>query len=88
MPAPLPKIKMSNYQKIMSRDAIIDPSGTELIAKAIVDKRLEDHLERNEERKLTSAGREQKMQRKHAADLQKECRQALFRVDVDLSEQP
>jgi len=36
MPAPLPKIKMSNYQKVMSKDAIIDPSGTELVAKAIV----------------------------------------------------
>ena len=39
MAAPLPKIKMSNYQKIMSKDAITDPSGTELIAKAIISKR-------------------------------------------------
>ena len=44
MAAPLPKIKMSNYQKIMAKDAITDPSGTEIIAKAIVQKRLEDHL--------------------------------------------
>jgi U4/U6 small nuclear ribonucleoprotein PRP3 len=36
MQAPLPKIKMSNYVKIMAKDAISDPSGTELIAKAIV----------------------------------------------------
>jgi len=27
---------MSNYQKIMGSDAVIDPSGTELIAKAII----------------------------------------------------
>jgi len=26
----------SNYQKIMGSDAVIDPSGTELIAKAII----------------------------------------------------
>jgi hypothetical protein len=32
----LPKIKMSNYQKIMGSDAVIDPSGTEIIAKAII----------------------------------------------------
>lgn len=88
MPAPLPKIKMANYQKIMSKDAITDPSGTELIAKAIINKRQEDHLDRNEERKLTSEGRDQKMLRKHAKDLQTECRQALFRIDVDLSSQP
>lgn len=33
---PLPKIKLSNYQQIMAKDAIIDPSGTELVAKAII----------------------------------------------------
>jgi len=27
---------MSNYQKIMGNDAIIDPSGSEIIAKAII----------------------------------------------------
>lgn len=54
MAAPLPKIKMSNYQKIMARDAIADPSGTELVAKAIIQQRLETHLDKNEARKLTS----------------------------------
>jgi len=51
-PPPLPKIKMSNYVKIMAKEAIIDPSGAELVAKAIVQKRQEDHLQRNEQRKL------------------------------------
>lgn len=88
MPAPPPKIKMSNYQKIMSKDAICDPSGTELIAKAIVQKRLEDHLQSNEDRKLKSEAKEQKLLRKHLAAQQEECHQALFRIDVDLAEQP
>ena len=39
MAAPLPKIKMSNYQKIMAKDAIANPSGAEIIAKAIIQKR-------------------------------------------------
>jgi len=55
MPAPPPKIKMSNYVKIMAKDAISDPSGTEIVAKAIVEQRQREHLQRNEERKLTSA---------------------------------
>ncbi len=38
-PAPLPKIKMSNYQKIMGKDAINDPTATEIVAKAIIEKR-------------------------------------------------
>lgn len=49
-PAPLPKIKMSNYQAIMAKDAVTDPTGTEIIAKAIIQKRLNDHEKRNKER--------------------------------------
>lgn len=58
----------------MSKDAISDPSGTELIAKAIVAKRLDDHLQANQERKLTSQGKEQKMLRKHLKDQENEIR--------------
>ena len=36
----------------MGNDAVIDPSGTETIAKAIIQKRLETHLKMNEERHL------------------------------------
>ena len=42
----------------MSKDAVTDPSGTELIAKAIVQKRYEDHLQANEDRKLKSEEKE------------------------------
>ena len=58
MPAPLPKIKLTNYQAIMSRDAIVDPSGTEMIAKAIIQKRQEDHMERNEERRVKAEAKD------------------------------
>ena len=74
MPAPLPKIKMSNYQKVMAKDAIIDPSGTELIAKAIINKRLEDHLQANLDRKCKGKSLEQKMLRKHLNDQKNEIR--------------
>lgn len=84
MAAPLPKIKMSNYQKIMAKDAIADPSGTELIAKAIIQQRLETHLEQNESRKLTSQQKEAKMQRKHLSDKEKQCFRALFRIDTEI----
>lgn len=50
MAPPLPKIKLSNYQAIMSKEAISDPSGTEMVAKAIIQKRQDDHNERNENR--------------------------------------
>lgn len=47
MPAPPPKIKMSNYQKIMAKDAIANPSGAEIVAKAIIQKRQDDHFAAN-----------------------------------------
>jgi len=65
MPAPLPKIKISNYQKIMAKDAISDPSGTELVAKAIIQKRQEDHFNANEARRLHAEAKDQKLLSKH-----------------------
>jgi U4/U6 small nuclear ribonucleoprotein PRP3 len=53
LPTPLPKVKLSNYMKIMGKEAIADPSRVEQKVKAIVEKRLEDHLKRNEDNKLT-----------------------------------
>ena len=53
MPTPLPKVKLSNFMKIMSKEAISDPSRVEQKVRKIVEKRLEDHLKRNEDNKLT-----------------------------------
>lgn len=53
MPAPLPKIKMSNYLKVLGKEALADPTRVEQQVKRIVDARLEQHLKRNEDNKLT-----------------------------------
>ncbi len=53
MPTPLPKVKLSNYMKIMGKEAIADPSRVEQKVKQIVEKCLENHLKRNEDNKLT-----------------------------------
>ena len=45
-----------------------------------MDKRLTDHLKRNEDNKLTREQREAKMKRKHERDLEKECKVALFKI--------
>lgn len=65
MAAPLPKINIKNYQKIMSKDAVTDPSGTEMIARAIIQKRQDDHLKANDDRKTTAEAKDQKLLRKH-----------------------
>lgn len=37
MPTPPPKVKLSNYMKIMSKEAIADPSRVEQKVRALVD---------------------------------------------------
>lgn len=82
LPAPLPKVKLSNYMKVMGKEAIADPSRVEQKVKQIVEKRLDDHLKRNEHNKLTREQRQAKMKRKHERDIQNnECRIAVFKVE-------
>lgn len=54
MPAPEPRVTMKNYLRVMPREAIADPSGTEKKVAQIVEKRVTDHEKRNEANKLTS----------------------------------
>lgn len=69
--------------KIMGKEAIADPSRVEQKVKLIVEQRLEAHLKRNEDNKLTREQREAKMRRKHERDLvNNECRIAVFKVDT------
>ena len=50
--------------------------------KKIVEKRLEDHLKRNEDNKLNRDQREAKMKRRHERDMvYNECRLAVFKVE-------
>lgn len=78
---PPPKVKLSNYMKIMGKEAMANPTVTEQRVKNLVEKRLEDHLHRNELNKLTRDQREAKMRRKHERDIvNNECRIAVFKV--------
>lgn len=80
MPAPLARVTMSNYLRVMTKEAIADPSKCERDVKKIVAQRIQDHLNRNEEKKLTRDQKEAKMKRRHDRDLAKECRVAVFKV--------
>ena len=59
-PAP-PKIKLSNYMSIMGKEAIADPTRVEMDVKRMQDKRVQDHIKRNEDNKLTRDQKEAKM---------------------------
>lgn len=80
MEAPKARVTMSNYLRVMTKEAIADPSKCEREVKKIVAQRIQDHLNRNEERKLTRDQKEAKMKRKHENDLANECRVAVFKI--------
>ena len=80
MPAPKARVTMSNYLRVMTKEAIADPSKCERDVKKIVAQRIQDHLNRNEEGKLTRDQKEAKMKRQHDRDLAKECRVAVFKI--------
>mmetsp|Transcript_28244 Transcript_28244/g.37697 ORF Transcript_28244/g.37697 Transcript_28244/m.37697 type:complete len:86 (+) Transcript_28244:1005-1262(+) len=80
MPAPKARVTMSNYLRVMTKEAIADPSKCEREVKKIVAQRIQDHLNRNEEGKLTREQKEAKTKRAHERDCAKECRVAVFKV--------
>ena len=80
MPAPEPRVTMSNYLRVLTKEAIANPSQCEKKVQKIVAQREKDHLNRNEANKLTREGRKAKEERKSQRDLEKECRIAVFKI--------
>ena len=71
MEAPPPKVKMNNFMRILANEAAADPTKVELEVKKMIDKRQQDHIERNESRKLTKEQKQEKMINKLKKDLSK-----------------
>ena len=78
--APAPRITMSNFMKVMPREAAADPSRVEAEARKAVEKRQEEHLKHNEDRKVTGAAKDAKMKRRNYRDMEKGCHVAVFKV--------
>ena len=57
----------------MGKDAINDPTATEIVAKAIIEKRQQDHINMNLQRKQEAESTETKMARKHMKSRSIEC---------------
>jgi U4/U6 small nuclear ribonucleoprotein PRP3 len=85
MAAPEPKMKMSNFMKILGEQAIADPSRVEAMVQQQVSARLRAHLAANEARKLAPEQKKDKIHAKLAKEADKELVMAVFRV-ADLSD--
>lgn len=80
IPQPPPKMKLTNFMKILGEQAVADPSKVEMMVQQQVQSRRLNHEMRNQARKLTPEERREKRKAKLAADVGKEIRAAVFRV--------
>lgn len=80
MPAPEARVTMSNFMKVMAKEAIQNPTACERKVQQIVTKRVNEHVARNEAGKLNKDQKEAKMKRKHDRDTANECKMCVFRV--------
>ncbi|CAG8511816.1 6523_t:CDS:10 [Funneliformis caledonium] len=84
LPPDQPKVKMSNLMRVLTNEAIQDPTKAEAQVRKEMQKRQETHLKTNEERKLTEEQRKEKRQKKLEEDAKKGTVVCVFKVN-DLS---
>lgn len=69
MPPDPPKIKLANLMKVLTSEAVKDPTSVERRVRKEVDERRDKHEQDNEARKLTKEERNAKISQRHAADV-------------------
>uniref|UniRef100_M4B1E1 Uncharacterized protein n=1 Tax=Hyaloperonospora arabidopsidis (strain Emoy2) TaxID=559515 RepID=M4B1E1_HYAAE len=84
LPPPEPKVKLSNMMRVLSEQAVADPSAIERKVREQIAQREKNHEMRNLARKLTPEERREKRLRKIKDDAAGDIHVALFKVP-DLS---
>jgi U4/U6 small nuclear ribonucleoprotein PRP3 len=64
-------VKMSNLMRVLTNEAIQDPTKAEAQVRREMQRRQETHIKTNEERKLTEEQRKAKRQKKLTEDAKK-----------------
>lgn len=82
VPPPPPKVKLSNFMRVLANEAAQDPTKVEQEVRKLVEENQKKHIERNEARKPTAEQKKEKMLKKLKKDSAKECRVAVFVVRV------
>lgn len=76
-----PKLKFNNFMRVLSEEAIQDPSKVEKEVRKAYEERYNKMMAENEANKLTKEQRHEKIRRKFERDIKKECRACLFKID-------
>eukprot|EP01082_Thalassiosira_pseudonana_P012562 g11263.t1 g11263 contig5:482248-484533(-) len=78
LPAPEPRLTLSNYMKVLGDQAVLDPSKMEARVMEQINQRKIKHEQMNADRKLTMEQKAQKHARKLAEDTSASVKVALF----------
>lgn len=79
-PAPPPKVKKSNIMRILGEEAVKDPTAVEARVNREIAARLENHMQANEERKLSKDERHEKLATNQAKDAAKGIHVLVFKI--------
>ena len=86
IPPDPPKVRLANMMRVLTSDAVADPTKVEARVRRDAQLRKNAHIKMNEERKLTDQQRLQKVEEKRAMDEKKGLTGGLWRY-VDISGQ-
>lgn len=81
VPAPPPKVKKSNMMRVYADSAVKDPTAVENLVNRQIAERQQNHLEANEERKLTKEEKHVKLATNQETDAAKGIHILVFRID-------
>lgn len=73
-PAPAPKVKKSNLMRVLGEEAVKDPTAVEARVNREIEERFQKHAGANEERKLTTEQRHEKL----AANQEKDAAKGVY----------
>ena len=83
IPPDPPKVRLANMMRVLTSDAVADPTKVEARVRRDAQLRKNAHIKMNEERKLTDTQRLQKVEEKRAMDEKKGLTGGLWRC-VDM----
>lgn len=80
--APAPKVKKGNLMRVLGDAAVKDPTAVEARVNREIAKRFDDHMEANDDRKLTKEQRQEKLETNQQKDADKGIHVAVFKINT------
>ncbi|GKT57274.1 U4/U6 small nuclear ribonucleoprotein Prp3 [Colletotrichum tofieldiae] len=81
VPAPPPKVKKSNMMRVYADSAVKDPTAVENLVNRQIAERQQNHLQANEERKLTKEEKHDKLATNQEKDAAKGIHVLVFKIN-------